>query len=140
MGTNRWEHFSHDADIGIVGIGATEEQAFEQAALAMTAVITDPAGLNPQEIVEIACEAPDDELLFVDWLNALVFEMATRHLLFSRFEVRLDGHRLHGHAWGERVNVEKHQPAVEVKGATLTSLHVQQQADGIWVAQCVVDV
>jgi SHS2 domain-containing protein len=37
-----WEHFSHDADIGIRGIGATKEEAFEQVAIALTAVITDP--------------------------------------------------------------------------------------------------
>ena len=140
MGTNRWEHFSHDADIGVRGISTAKAQAFEQAALAMTAVITDPVGIAPIEMVEVTCEAPDDELLLVDWLNALVFEMATRRLLFSRFEVRIDGHRLFGRAWGEPVNVARHEPAVEVKGATLTSLSVQLDADGQWVAQCVVDV
>ena len=38
-----WEHFEHEADIGIRGIAPTLEQAFEQAAIAMTAVMTDPA-------------------------------------------------------------------------------------------------
>jgi SHS2 domain-containing protein len=108
MQANRWEHFSHDADIGVRGIGASQEQAFEQVALAMTAVITDLAWVEAQEMVEIVCEAPDPELLLVDWLNALVFEMATRHLLFSRFEVRVYGQRLQGRAWGEKVNVAKH--------------------------------
>ena len=140
MAASRWEHFAHDADIGVRGMGASKEQAFELAALAMTAVVSDPTRLNAQEMVEVACEAPDDELLLVDWLNALVFEMATRHLLFSRFEVHLDGHRLSGRAWGEKVDVARHEPAVEVKGATLTSLRVEKQADGRWVAQCVVDV
>jgi tRNA nucleotidyltransferase (CCA-adding enzyme) len=140
MQANRWEHFSHDADIGIRGIGATQEQAFEQVALAMTAVITNLAWVDAQEMVEIICEAPDPELLLVDWLNALVYEMATRHLLFSRFEVRVYGHQLQGRAWGEKVSVEKHQPAVEIKGATLTSLRVRRESNGVWVAQCVVDV
>jgi tRNA nucleotidyltransferase (CCA-adding enzyme) len=140
MGENRWEHFSHDADIGVRGVAATKEQAFEQAALAMTAVITDPVGLSGTQLVEITCRAPDDELLLVDWLNALVYEMATRHLLFGRFEVHLDGEQLRARAWGDTVNVATHQPAVEVKGATFTSLRVEQQPDGFWLAQCVVDV
>jgi len=38
MAASRWEHFSHEADIGVRGIGITKEQAFEQAALAMTGV------------------------------------------------------------------------------------------------------
>ena len=135
-----WEHFSHDADIGVRGFGATKEQAFEQAALAMTAVITDPAQLGCDQSVEVACEAPDDELLLTDWLNALIFEMATRRLLFSRFEVHFDDRHLRGRAWGEKVDVAKHQPAVEIKGATLTCLRVERESDGRWLAQCVVDV
>src|SRR5574342_89263 len=70
----RWEHFSHGADIGVRGFGETKAEAFEQAALALTAVLTDPEQVEPREAVAIACEAPDDELLFADWLNCLVYE------------------------------------------------------------------
>ncbi len=136
----RWEHFPHDADIGVRGFGASKEEAFTQAALALTAVLTDPHTVAQTESVEITCAAPDDELLFVDWLNALVYEMATRHMLFSRFEVHLDNESLHATAWGESINIVKHQPAVEVKGATYTELRVVSQSDGSWLAQCVVDV
>jgi tRNA nucleotidyltransferase (CCA-adding enzyme) len=107
-------------------VGPTLAAAFEQAALAMTAVVTDPAGVAPALAVDIDCEAPDDELLLVDWLNALILEMAARHLLFGRFEVTLDGHRLHATAWGETVDTQRHQPAVEIKGATYTELKVGQ--------------
>jgi tRNA nucleotidyltransferase (CCA-adding enzyme) len=140
MTSPRWEHFAHEADIGVRGIGASKEEAFEQAAVALTAVILDPRELAAEEVVEVTCEAPDDELLLVDWLNALVYQMATRRLLFGRFEVHIDGHRMHARAWGEPIEVARHQPAVEVKGATLTSLRVGQEAGGSWVAQCVVDV
>jgi SHS2 domain-containing protein len=136
----RWEHFPHEADIGVRGRGATLAEAFEQAALAMTAAITDPALVAERALVELACEAPDEELLLVDWLNALVYEMATRKLLFSRFEVRIDGRRLAARAWGEPADAARHQPAVEVKGATYTELRVARGADGGWLAQCVVDV
>lgn len=136
----RWEHFEHMADIGVRGRGATREQAFEQAALAMTAVITDPALVAPTDAVALDCEAPDGELLLAEWLNALVYEMATRRMLFTRFEVRIDGRQLHARAWGEPLDVARHGPAVEVKGATYTALRVAQEAGGEWVAQCVVDV
>lgn len=135
-----WEHFPHQADMGVRGIGATKQAAFEGAALAMTAVITDLGSVAPAQSVSIACEAPDDELLLVDWLNALVFEMATRKMLFSRFAVRINGHALHATAWGEPIEVARHQPAVEVKGATYTELSVKRDVQGRWIAQCVVDV
>jgi SHS2 domain-containing protein len=134
------EHFPHEADMGVRGFGNSREQAFEQAALALTSVISDPQKIAPREAVQIQCEAPDAELLFVDWLNALVYEMATRHLLFSRYAVHIDGTRLTATAWGEPLDIARHQPAVEVKGATYTGLRVAQETDGSWVAQCVVDV
>jgi tRNA nucleotidyltransferase (CCA-adding enzyme) len=136
----RWEHFPHQADMGVRGYGSSLAAAFEQAALAMTAIVTDPAQVAASVAVAIQCEAPDDELLLVDWLNALVLEMAARHLLFGRFEVRLEGRRLRATAWGEPVDARKHQPAVEVKGATYTALKVGRADDGEWLAQCVVDV
>lgn len=135
----RWEHFAHEADMGIRGIGRTREEAFEQAALALTAVITDPAKVHPHEPVGIDCSAPDDEMLLVDWLNALIYEMATRKLLFSRFELDIKDHHLTARAWGEPIIGARHQPAVEIKGATYTALRVDQE-DGLWTAQCVVDV
>lgn len=139
MGRTCWQHFRHDADIGVRGIGPDKAEAFEQAALAMMAVITDPARIAADITVTIDCAAPDDELLLVEWLDALIYEMATRHLLFSRFEVTLHGQQLHALARGERVDVRRHRPAVEIKGATLTELAVHQDKGG-WVAQCVVDV
>jgi len=135
----RWEHFSHQADIGVRGIGATKAEAFEQAALAMTAAVTDPACVTARDAIEVVCEAPDDELLLAEWLNQLVYEMATRRMLFSRFAVRIDGARLSATAWGEPVDVARHHPAVEIKGATYTALRVAQDAPG-WIAQTVVDV
>jgi SHS2 domain-containing protein len=140
MRAERWEHFPHEADIGLRGLGATPEQAFEQAALALTAVVTEPVAVAPAEMISLACQAPDQELLLVDWLNALIYEMATRSMRFSRFEVRLEGGRLDAKAWGEALDVARHHPAVEVKGATYTALKVAQQPDSSWLAQCVVDV
>ena len=140
MPSNRWEHFSHPAGIGVRGIGASKEEAFEEAATALTAVLTDVNQLEPKNFVKVVCEAPNDELLFVDWLNVIVYEMATRKMLFSKFQVQIDRGRLEGTIWGQPVDVAKHQPAVEVKGATYTELAVKRREDGKWVAQCVVDV
>jgi SHS2 domain-containing protein len=106
----------------------------------MTAAITDPGGVAPASAVDVECEAPDDEMLLVDWLNALVYEMAARKMLFSRFEVRVDGRRLRARAFGEPVDAARHQPAAEVKGATYTALRVAREPGGEWLAQCVVDV
>jgi len=136
----RWEHFQHQADIGVRGLGPSIETAFEQAALALTAVIIEPAKVACIEESRIECEAPDTELLLADWLNALVFRMAVERMLFGRFRVRIEGERLLASAWGEPLDPARHQPAVEIKGATYTGLRVARSDEGGWLAQCVVDV
>jgi SHS2 domain-containing protein len=138
-GAARWEHFEHAADIGVRGYGGTLAEAFEQTALALAAATTDVRKVNATTAIEIRCEAPDVELLLVDWLNALIYEMATRNLCFVRFRVELDGPHLHGYAWGEPVDAARHDLVVEPKGATYTELRVAK-TDGAWLAQCVIDV
>jgi tRNA nucleotidyltransferase (CCA-adding enzyme) len=140
MSASRWSHYEHEADIGVLGIGKTKADAFIQAALAMTAIITEPDTVSPDCKIEIDCEDADDELLFVDWLNALIYQMATMKVLFSRFDVDIASGHLHACAWGEKIDRLKHQPAVEIKGATYTTLSVHQDEQGNWHAQTVVDV
>jgi len=135
-----WEHFFHVADIGVRGIGSTLEEAFENTALAMTAVIVEPDRVAGKKQISLRVTAADRELLLTEWLNALIYEMAYRHMLFRRFQVEIEGLTLHGRAWGESVDEVKHRPAVEVKGATFTQLKVYKTASGSWIAQCVVDV
>jgi tRNA nucleotidyltransferase (CCA-adding enzyme) len=60
-------------------------------------------------------------------------------MLFGRFSVQLNGTLLRATAWGERVEIARHRPAVEIKGATYTALRVVP-ANGGWLAQTVVDV
>ena len=140
MTNTRWEHFEHEADMGVRGYGNTMAEAFEQTALAMSSVITDINNIKTIDCINVECNAPDNEILLVDWLNELVYQMATRRMLFSSFTVSIDNHHLTAAICGEPAVPEKHQPAVEVKGATFTELKVRQNADGSWVSQCVVDV
>ncbi len=134
-----WTHFPHDADIGVQGFGRDPAQAFEQAALALTAAVTE-AAVQPKVEVSVRCQASDLELMLVEWLNAVIYEMAVRKMLFGRFRVHIDGTRLEGSLWGEPVDVGRHAPACEPKGATYTALKVARDEQGLWTAGCVVDV
>ncbi len=135
----RWEHFPHEADIGLRGFGATPEEAFEQAALALTAAVTS-AEVAAKVAVETHCEAPDLELLFIEWLNAIIYEMAVRRMVFGAFAVRIEDGALKATLWGEKIDPARHAPASEPKGATYTALKVASDEVGVWSAACVVDV
>jgi SHS2 domain-containing protein len=135
-----WEHFPHGADIGVRGWGTDLNTAFAQAALATTAIVADPLLIKPETSIDIRCEATSLEDLFVEWLNAVIFEMSSRQLVFGSFTVATDDHRLSASARGETLDPERHDPGVEPKGATYTMLSVSRREEGVWVAQCVVDV
>ena len=61
-------------------------------------------------------------------------------MLFSRFKVNIEAGQFCAKAWGEKIDVKKHSPAVEVKAATYSDLKVRQDENGNWTAQCIVDV
>ncbi len=131
-------YFEHGADIGIVGRGATIEEAFVGAARATFAVMTDLEAVRPVETVNLELEEADRELALVRWLNLLLGLARERGMVFSRFHLERDGARWRGSASGEpwRPALER---GVEVKGATLTMLEVKKTANG-WEARCIVDV
>ncbi len=136
-----WETFPHGSDVGVRGFGADAAEAFANAAMALTSAIVDPALVRPLRRVAISLAGDDMEILFLDWLNAIVSRMAIEGLLFGRYEVAIHEGVLEGAAVGEPVDPVRHRPAVEVKGATLTELKVEAPPEGgRWLAQCVVDV
>lgn len=134
-----WEHFEHAADIGIRGYGTTLDQAFEQCAIALTAVISDLETINATECLNVQCQAENVDFLLIDWLNELIYLMATKNMLFKSFNVHIDKFKLSANICGESINTTQHAPAVEIKGATFTELKVEKNNNG-WMAQCVVDV
>ena len=134
-----WEHYSHTADMGIRGFGQSMEEAFENAALAMIAVNVDLDKIQPKEEIVILSNEQDRELLFISWLNNLLYEITTRKMFFSKFKVEIKHGRLTGHAWGERLDFKKHEPCSEIKGISYSDLKVTNE-NGKWTAQCIVDL
>jgi SHS2 domain-containing protein len=139
-GARDWETFPHGSDVGVRGFGGSVAEAFANAAVALTSVVTQPQLVRAHQKIEIACAAPDREILLLDWLNQLITRMSADRLLFGRFQVAIEHERLTAVAFGEPIEVARHAPAVEVKGATFTELEVKLDPDGRWRAQCVVDV
>ena len=137
--SNKYETFDHEADIGIRGFGATIAEAFENTAVALYSVMVNVHQVKPEERRNVTASAPDRELLLVEWLNALLSLSDIERMVFSKFEVKINGTSLIGKAWGEMLDRERHQAHVEVKGATYHMLSVQERDNG-YVAQCVVDV
>ena len=133
------ETFAHGADIGIRGFGSTMNEAFANAAVALYSVMVATEVVEPKNKRIVTVSAPDEELLLVEWLNALLSTSDIERMVFSKFEVNIKGTTLIGTAWGETLDRKRHEPKIEVKGATYHLLQVKEEA-GLYTAQCVVDV
>lgn len=135
-----FETFEHGADIGVRGRGRTVGEAFGNAARAMFSLMVEDIGtIRPEKTVHISCSSYDLEGLLTAWLNALLAEASISGLLFRDFTCSVADTSATGTATGEPFDPARHQPWVEVKGATFTELRVFEER-GIWTAQCVVDV
>ena len=135
-----WLHFDHKADIGIQGRGPAVSDAFAQAGLAVNAVIAELKTINQVELRVINCLESDPELLFFDYINEIINLISSEGMLFSRIEVNISKAGLEARLWGECIDQDRHDPAVEIKGASFNELCVKQEKCGQWVAGCIVDV
>jgi SHS2 domain-containing protein len=131
-------YFPHGADVGVIGRGATIEEALMHAAEATFAITCDSASIRPAASVTVSFTEDDPEFALPTWLNLLLSEARVAGLALGRFELQREGDVWSGQAWGEpwREGIE---PGVEVKGATLTGLSVRHDGER-WEARCVVDV
>ncbi|MEA3373767.1 MAG: archease [Campylobacterota bacterium] len=135
---DEFAYFDHDADIGIVGKGSTLEYAFESAAKAMFAIMAEELSEPLKIEVSFTFEEEDTEFALIRWLNYLLAHAQSRSIILGRFELRREGALWHTKAWGVPWSQEIVR-GVEVKGATLTMLSVEER-DGHWEARCIVDV
>jgi SHS2 domain-containing protein len=134
----RTGYFEHGADIGVIGRGATPEAAFEGAAEAAFAIMTDLAQVTPVQTLRLEFEEDDLELALVTWLNQLLGRAREAGLALGRFRLSRSARHWTGEADGEPWR-EALARGTEVKGATLTMLRVERTPAG-WEARCVVDV
>ncbi len=136
----KWETFDHVADIGIRGFGHSVEEAFENAAKALFSImVEDISKIIPAEEVRISCTSSDLVGLFVAWINELVAQADIMQMVFSEFTVNINNVNLNGTAKGQKWPDILEGRGTEVKGATFTEARVEKR-NGLWVAQCVVDV
>lgn len=88
--------------------GPSLSEAFRQAALGFFSELTDLTTVRPEREVEIFCESADLDLLFSDWINTLIYEIRETGMLFSRFEIDVEGIHVKGKIYGEPLDSARH--------------------------------
>ena len=125
-----YEYFEHQADIGIIGIGNSLEEAFEEAAKAMIQIMADINTIEDKEKYDIFIKAKDKEELFIEWLNEILGQMDLNGVLFSKFKIEIKKNKeyiLKGKAFGEKIDPKKHHLKTEAKAASYSQLKVEKK-------------
>lgn len=131
-------YFDHDADIGIIGYGATVCDAFTDAAQSLFGIMADISLLSSTECIKFEFEESDIEYAFVIYLNNLIEQFRIQHIMFNQFHLENKDKKWYARSCGVHLT-QQMERGVEVKGATLTMLSVKKLG-GQWEARCVVDV
>ena len=135
-----FEFIDHTADIGILAYGADMKQVFANAARGLFSIITNLDSVAVKESRNIQVTAPDPEALLVQWLNELIYLFEAREILFNRFEITsITDTELSAKAFGEKINLAKHELKTQVKAATYHMLKIEQYEVG-FRAQVIFDV
>jgi len=126
----KFRFLEHTADVGIQAFGETLCEAFENAALGMFNIITDPSKVGALKDFEVTIEGDDLKNLLHEWLDQLLILSQVNNMLFSSFKVDLrnfeGGVGLTGLVMGEPADPSKHVYKTEIKAVTHHMLMVRE--------------
>jgi SHS2 domain-containing protein len=128
----------HTADAYVEAYGSSLEQAFENAALASTEVMTELEKVEARNEEKFVVEASDEVALLYSWLEEILLEFELKGKLYSRFEVSsieeiVGGFRLRARAWGEKFDSEKHPSKVGIKSVTYHRMDIVKEPESVTV-------
>lgn len=131
------------ADVAFEATGKTLEELFESAALAVTNTqVKDLKSVKQKVGKEIKVESDSIEMLLFNFLQELIFYKDAELLLFSKFDIKIieeKKYKLKGKAYGEKLNMKKHELLVDVKAVSLHNFKVEKTTKG-WKADVILDV
>lgn len=132
------------SDAAFKAWGETREQMFIAAADAMMNVMVgDLVSISDEQHRKIEVDSDAIDMLLFELLQELIFYKDAQRLLLRVSDVRIreqDGQFiLQAEAYGEELNMEKHDLVVDVKAVTLHRFRVEQTPKG-WEALVIVDI
>lgn len=130
----KYEFLDHTADVQIHAWGNDLKETFENAAIAMTAYITDIKAIeiSMKELIEI--EADDLTGLFYRFLDDVLFLFnADPYLLTKRVRIlELEtgpSFKVRAECYGEPFSMDKHTQGTEIKAITYSAMKITNEPD-----------
>lgn len=135
-----FEILEHPADVGFLAYGATLEELFANAALAMMSLACELQAVEERESRAIEASAADVESLLFAWLAEILGTADGEQLVFRRAEVTaISDQHVAGMVYGEKFDKTRHHAGTYIKAVTLHQFRVEKSAEG-WRARVYLDV
>lgn len=126
----KYDYPEHTSDIYVQAYGKSLEEAFENAALGLTEIITDTSKIRPEQIVEENIEAEDVQMLLYKWLETILIRLDAEQMVFSSFKVKIgkkeEKYVLKAVLRGERFKPGRHSSRTHVKAITLHDMEIEE--------------
>ncbi len=127
MADLRFKPLAHPSDVGILALGRTRKEIFENAAYGMFSLMADLDRVESNKTFEISVEGDDLESLLINWLNELIFYEDSKKILLKDFKVKkMTDTRLEAEAAGEKIDMQKHFVYRPIKAATYNQLQIER--------------
>ena len=142
----RFKIFDHTADIGVIGFGKTEEEAFANTAFGMFSILANLENVKQDEKIEVTASGADKEELLVNMLSEILYLRTTKGYLFSEFFVEFFGSSVKDDTLrvvkvsclGEKIK-EYHELKLEIKTVTYHFIKIEKKNNG-WETRVIFDV
>ena len=138
----KYKFLSHTGDAKFQAFGKTMEDAFQNAALALTSIMWNPAEIDDKNEETIHVSGKDKEQLLVTFLEEILYLWEGRQFMLSscrRISIisNEDGYQLEAVISGDS-RKDTYELSGDVKAVTYHDMEIKQNKH--WTVQVVVDI
>ncbi|MBI5797394.1 archease [Candidatus Woesearchaeota archaeon] len=137
-----YEFLPHTADVKFRAYGKSLEEAFQNAALATFAIMTDIKKVKAKTKKRVSVKAKSKETLLYDFIQELLFFVDTEGFLLHSVEEltiqkKKDGYHLHSVLVGD--SGEQYEIVTQIKSATYNDMFIKEEKNAVTI-QMVLDI
>ena len=130
-----YKFLDHATDAIIEVTAKDLKEAFAVAADAEINLTLDQDKVEEKEEMRFSAKGKDLRYLLLSWLEEIPFLLITEGFAIKRLEFEIeenDGYKINATAYGETLDVKKHNFKVEIKAPTFYDMEIRQD-DGVYM-------
>ena len=133
----KYKFLEHRADAKFQAFGKSLEEAFSNAALAMTSVMTDPIKIKSKIKHKISVKGEDKKALLYNFLEQLLILLDTEKFLLHKIRnIKINDNKLTAELIGDKFN-NQYDIIINIKAVTYNDMFIKEKP---FIVQVVVDI